>query len=91
MDSLGARSRCRIGDVSDKLEVLDTLGLLCPLPIIKTAQRMKTVEIGAELVVLSDDAGIVEDMPAWCKSSGNELVSLVREGRVYRSTVRRLK
>lgn len=77
--------------MSDKPEVLDTLGLLCPLPIIKTAQKLKTVEIGAELIVLSDDAGIVEDMPAWCKSSGNELVSLLREGRVYRTTVRRLR
>jgi len=65
---------------------LDTFGLLCPLPIIKTAQKMKELKVGEVLEVLTTDPGIREDMPAWCRATGNEYLGLeVREGeyRVY--------
>lgn len=75
----------------DEPPLLDTLGLLCPLPIIKTATRIKDLAIGAELIVLSDDAGILEDMPAWCRSNGQELLSIDQEGKLYRLRVRRRK
>lgn len=75
----------------DEPPLLDTLGLLCPLPIIKTATRIKDLAIGAELIVLSDDAGILEDMPAWCRSNGQELLSINQEGKFYRLRVRRRK
>ena len=55
---------------------LDTLGLLCPMPIIKLSQLVKTVESGATIKLLSDDRGILEDLPAWCRSHGHELISL---------------
>ena len=61
------------------METLDTFGLLCPIPIIKTAERVKVMETGAVLAVLSDDRGIVEDLPAWCNSHGHELLSLEEE------------
>jgi tRNA 2-thiouridine synthesizing protein A len=57
-------------------EVLDTFGLLCPMPIIKTAARMKQMKIGDVLKILSDDPGVKEDMPAWCTTSGNQLLAL---------------
>lgn len=57
-------------------ETLDTFGLLCPMPIIKTAARMKKLVTGNILKVLSDDPGILEDMPAWCVTSGNELIQI---------------
>ncbi|MBI2838404.1 MAG: sulfurtransferase TusA family protein [Acidobacteria bacterium] len=75
----------------DEPPLLDTLGLLCPLPIIKTATRVKDLAIGAELIVLSDDAGILEDMPAWCRSNGQELLSIDQAGKIYRLRLRRRK
>jgi len=57
-------------------ETLDTFGLLCPMPIIKTAARMKKLQRGDVLKILSDDPGVKEDMPAWCITSGNELLAL---------------
>ncbi len=58
---------------------LDTLGLQCPVPIVKTAKKMKELQIGQILMVISDDEGIKEDMPAWCKSTGNEFLGLEEE------------
>ncbi len=58
---------------------LDTFGLLCPMPIIKTAQKIKELKEGEILEVISTDEGIKEDMPAWCKSTGNEFLGIEEE------------
>lgn len=69
--------------------VLDTFGLLCPMPIIKTAARMKQLAKGDVLKVLSDDPGIKEDMPAWCITSGNELLCIDELEGEYHAYVRK--
>ena len=71
--------------------VLDTFGLLCPMPIIKTAARFKELKRGDVLKVLSDDPGIKEDMPAWCITSGNELVRIEEAGDEIYVYVRKLR
>ncbi len=55
---------------------LNTLGMQCPVPIVKTAKKMKELQVGQVLKVISDDEGIKEDMPAWCKTTGNEFLGL---------------
>lgn len=37
---------------------LNTLGMQCPVPIVKTAKKMKELQIGQILKVISDDEGI---------------------------------
>ncbi len=70
---------------------LDTLGLLCPIPIIKAARRIKAMEVGQILELLSDDSGIKEDMPAWCRSQGQAYLGLKKEETMYRVFVKKLK
>lgn len=70
---------------------VDALGLYCPMPIIMTAKEIKKIAVGQVLAVLSDDAGIQADLPAWCKTTGNELLGLTQEGTVYTGLVRRSK
>lgn len=75
--------------------VLDTSGLVCPLPIIKTADAMRTVPLGQVLLIISTDFGILEDMPAWCTSwrqefLGIQTVQLDDAQIVYHAFVRRL-
>ena len=60
---------------------LDTRGLFCPMPIIKLAELVKTLKPGARVEILSDDLGIQEDLPAWCKSHGHSLVGLGEDQR----------
>jgi TusA-related sulfurtransferase len=43
---------------------VDTLGLYCPLPVVKTAEKVKDLKIGQVLEVISDDEGIKEDVSA---------------------------
>ncbi len=57
-------------------EQLDTLGMFCPMPIIMTSKKFKQLKVGKILEVLSDDEGIKQDMPAWCKTTGQEFLGL---------------
>ena len=59
---------------SDK--TLDCLGLYCPMPIVKTSLAIDEMSDGEVLEVLADDVGIKEDMPAWCKTTGNEFLGI---------------
>ncbi len=71
--------------------ILDTLGLYCPMPIVKTAKKIKDLKIGQVLEVISDDEGIKEDMPAWCRRTGNEFLRIEEGEGEYRIYVRKLK
>ncbi len=68
---------------------LDTFGLICPMPIVKTSQKLKELKAGQVLLVLSDDEGIKQDMPAWCRTTGNKFLGLIEEEGEYRVYVRK--
>jgi TusA-related sulfurtransferase len=56
------------------------------MPIVKTAQKIKELEPGEVLEVISDDKGIKLDMPAWCRTTGHEFLAMEEkdgEIRVY--------
>lgn len=72
-------------------QTLDTLGLFCPIPVILTSKKIKQMEIDQVLEVLSDDEGIKKDMPAWCKTTGNEFLDLIQEGKVFKVYIRKKK
>ena len=59
---------------------LDCVGLYCPMPIVKTSQKIKDLKKGEVLEVIADDKGIKQDMPAWCKSTGNEFLGVEEQG-----------
>lgn len=68
---------------------VDARGLSCPMPIVRTAQAIKTLPSGAVLEVLATDPGSTKDFIAWCRSTGNELVEQTSDGTVYRFVIRR--
>ncbi|MBI2860445.1 MAG: sulfurtransferase TusA family protein [Chloroflexi bacterium] len=68
---------------------LDCMGLYCPMPIVRTAERIKKLKVGEVLEVLSDDQGIKQDMPAWCESTGNEYLGEEENGAEIKVYVRK--
>lgn len=68
---------------------VDARGLNCPMPIVKTAQAVKTLASGQVLEVLATDPGAVKDFAAWSKATGNELVEQTVDGGVYRFVMRK--
>lgn len=70
-------------------ETLDCVGLYCPMPIVNTARKIKELKTGKVLEVLSDDKGIKEDMPSWCKTTGNEFLGIQENEGVFRVFVKK--
>ncbi len=68
---------------------IDARGLSCPLPIVKTAQAMKTLPSGATVELLATDHGSIKDVTAWCRATGNALLEQTSDGAVYRFVIRR--
>jgi tRNA 2-thiouridine synthesizing protein A len=60
-------------------QTLDCVGLYCPMPIVKTSQRIKELKAGEVLEIVADDKGIKHDMPAWCQATGNECLGVIDE------------
>lgn len=72
-------------------QVLDCTGMACPLPVVKTSQAIKKIEPGQVLELLATDPGVEPDMKAWTGRTGNELLSIGREGDVFHVLIRRAK
>lgn len=53
---------------------LDTTGLLCPMPVIKVQNQMKTMDSGEHLVVTCSDPGTLNDIPTWCRINGHQVL-----------------
>jgi len=68
-------------------KTLDTKGLACPLPILKTRKVLSELPKGAKLEVLATDPGSVPDFQAFCESTGNLLVERSEEAGVYRFVI----
>jgi tRNA 2-thiouridine synthesizing protein A len=70
---------------------LDLKGLLCPMPMVKVSQNIANVPVGGTIRAVATDAGSMADIPAWAKSTGNEVVSAEKVGNEFVFVVKRLK
>ncbi len=55
--------------------VLDTIGLKCPLPVLKARKKLKTMAKGELLHVQADDPVAVVDFPHFCAEQGHKFVA----------------
>ncbi len=62
---------------------LDTKGLSCPLPILKTKKTLAEMTSGQTIRVVCSDAGSVRDFQAFAKQTGNALVGQVEDGEFF--------
>jgi len=70
-------------------KTLDTSGLSCPLPIVKTKKALKDIEVGDILEMISTDAGSIPDMEAWARQTGHELLESNDEGNTFRFFIKK--
>lgn len=62
---------------------LDARGLNCPLPILRAKKALTDMQSGQVLRITSTDAGSVKDFQAFCKQTGNELLSQAEAGKEF--------
>jgi len=69
---------------------IDCLGLYCPMPIIKAAEKIKELSEGQILEIISDDPGFLEDMPNWCRMTGHEFLEMKQDEGEYRAYIKKV-
>ena len=62
-------------DMAGKKHVLDARGLLCPLPVLKARQRLRTLQPGEQLVTLTTDPGAEADFVALATARNCRIVA----------------
>ena len=70
-------------------QVLDARGLNCPLPILKAKKALQAMPNGATLEIQATDPGAVKDFEAFCRTTGNELMSSTSEGPIFIFEIKR--
>ncbi|MDD5113295.1 MAG: sulfurtransferase TusA family protein [Methylobacter sp.] len=55
-------------------EMLNARRLLCPLPVIRTQDKVKLLTAGDQLEVVCTDPGVMHDIPAWCRINGHTVL-----------------
>jgi len=64
-------------NASDTVDVRD---LNCPRPLLMTINAMKKLTAGDVLQVMTNTAGIKNDLPTWCSKENHTIVKHEEEG-----------
>lgn len=75
--------------MSTQHDTVDARGLVCPMPTIRLGQAIRKIAVGELVEVWTDDPGSQENMAAWTRNTGHELVASEVEGDVFKYRVRR--
>ena len=65
---------------SQPIHQLDAQRLLCPIPVIRTQDKVKTLQTGDLLEVWCTDPGTLQDIPTWCRINGHQIIDTEQEG-----------
>jgi tRNA 2-thiouridine synthesizing protein A len=68
---------------------LDVRQLACPLPILRAKKSLATMQGGQVLKIVATDKKSPEDFAAFCKQTGNELLSSEVNGEEFVFFLRR--
>ncbi len=62
---------------------LDARNQLCPLPVIRTQNKIRNLQPGDVLEVLCTDPGALHDIPAWCRINGHKVIETRNQGEEF--------
>ena len=65
--------------MSSTLQELNARRLLCPMPVIRVQEAMKTLQPNDQLKIICTDPGVKFDIPAWCKVHGHKVLNIKEE------------
>jgi len=72
-------------------QILDCIGLYCPMPVIRTKQEMDKLAVGETLEVLADDPAAEEDLKAWAKRTGQKILEIEKTNEGLRFLIKKTK
>lgn len=72
-------------------ETIDARGAFCPGPLMELIAKLKLVQIGDEIEILSTDKGSANDIPEWVKKVHHEMVGVTQNDGIWSIVVRKAK
>jgi tRNA 2-thiouridine synthesizing protein A len=57
---------------------LNARRLLCPMPVIRTQNKIKELASGDTLDVICTDPGVMHDIPTWCRLNGHKVIDILQ-------------
>jgi len=69
--------------------VVDTKGMICPLPVLRTKKAIDSLQAGQVLEVVATDAGSKSDISTLLSRLGHELLHTGEEGGTIRFFIRK--
>lgn len=73
----------------ESTKLIDAKGLACPMPIVKTKKAIGELESGQVLEVHTTDKGSKNDLTAWAKSGGHEILKDEEENGVFKFWIKK--
>lgn len=62
--------------------------LLCPLPVIRLQNKVNRLTDGEEVEIFCTDPGVLQDIPAWCRIHGHQVISTEQNDDLIRIVVK---
>ena len=72
-------------------QILDCIGLYCPMPVLKTKEEVDKIAIGEILEVLADDSAAEADLKAWAKRAGQKILKIEKTDEGWRFLIQKIK
>ncbi|MBN1318789.1 MAG: sulfurtransferase TusA family protein [Anaerolineales bacterium] len=69
-------------------DTLDCRGEYCPVPVTRTAAKVRSLQPGQVLAILGEDPGMQIDIPAWCSSNGHYFLGIQKMSGYVVCTIR---
>lgn len=76
-------------DTEKYAKVLDACGLCCPGPLMSVKEAVDNLKNGEVLKVNASDPGFYEDIKAWCKRTGNQLLSIDKDKAIITAVIQK--
>ncbi|HWR88771.1 MAG TPA: sulfurtransferase TusA family protein [Dissulfurispiraceae bacterium] len=67
----------------------DIVYMMCPMHLLKLDEMIRILEKGQILEILTDYDGALEDIPGWCRKTGNEFIGIDEDEDFYKFYVRK--
>lgn len=74
---------------SSKTVELDLCGLQCPGPVLSLKKALDDLSAGGTIRAVATDEGFMKDLPAFCKSTGSELLEIKKGKGGYEALIRK--
>lgn len=67
----------------------DIIYMMCPMHLLTIEDKIKEINESQILSILTDYDGALEDIPDWCRKTGNEFLGIYEDSDHYRFFIRK--